>query len=264
LAESQQNKAFRWLAFSSALLVLLASGVAISRLGDDGGDSRVASAPTPGPTGVDDGSGQAGSGEAGAGGGTASGPGAGGASDANAAADSAGAATGVGAPTARTAGGTPTDGSGGANGLSGGTSGAGGTAGGTSPAGGTAGGTSPAGTTAGGGQPDGASGGTEGEPGQDGGQQPGPGGGQDSPPAPSQDPPEQDSRLVAASASAGEGAQGGVAAVAVDGTDLDVDLTLGRDQLVGNHPPSDGTGVSFGGRLLNPPSVSPAFPTVSG
>jgi pilus assembly protein FimV len=260
LAELQRSRAFGWLAFSSALLVLLASGVAISRIGDDDGDSPVASAPTTGPAaGAEDGSGAgaAGSpGEAGTSGAEASGPaGATGASDANA-------ATGGGSGTAKDSGGLTTGGtataagqrtSGGAGSLQG-SSGTSGSTEGTSTGSGTSGSEtsgSGSGDEAATDQPQGT-GGTEDD------------GGQGSPPAPSEQPPEQDSRLIAASASAGEGAQGGVLAAGVDGTNLDVDLTLGRDQLVGNHPPSDGTGVSFGGRLLNPPSVSPAFPTVSG
>lgn len=257
LAEPRQSKAFGWLAFSSALLVLVASVVAISRLGDDDGDRRVASAPTTVPPRVDGETGTA-SGDGGAG---ASGP----ASDANAA---AGAAGGGGTrPTAGTAGGTAAGGRAAAGGerATGGRSGAGSAAAVDSGTG------SPSAAPPRGearadqptGQPDGAGGGTPGG-GQDGGQPPGPGNNEGPPPAPSQEPPEQDTRLVAASASAGEGAQGGVISVAADGTDLDVDLTLGRDQLVGDHPPSDGTGVSFGGRLLNPPSASPAFPTLSG
>jgi hypothetical protein len=59
--------------------------------------------------------------------------------------------------------------------------------------------------------------------------------------------------------SAGEGAQG-----AVVGLDLgndkpaEADVTIGTNQLVGDHPPSDGTGVDFGGRLfVHPPSAIP-------
>lgn len=275
LAELQRSKAFGWLAFSSALLVLLASVVAISRIGDDDGDSRVASAPTTGPTaGAEDGSGAGpagSSGEAGTGGAEASGPaGATGASDANA-------ATGGGSGTAKDSGGLTTGGTATAAGqrTSGGTGSVQGSSGTTGSGEGTSTGSGTSGSeTSGSDMGDGAAteqpqgdtgGGTEGDSGETGqGGDGSSGGGQGSPPAPSEQPPEQDSRLIAASASAGEGAQGGVIAAGVDGTNLDVDLTLGRDQLVGNHPPSDGTGVSFGGRLLNPPSVSPAFATASG
>jgi hypothetical protein len=270
LAESQRSKAFGWLAFSSALLVLLASGVAISRLGDDDANNPVASAPIPGPTtgaAGDSGAGSAESGDAGAGG--VSGPaGATGASDANAATGGgSGTVKGsgglTGGATAAAAGRRTSDGAGSlqespTSGGTGGSSTGSDTSGsGTSGSGSGDGAVPPAGGTTGG---DGGNGGQAGEGSGDGP----PGGGQSPPPAPSDQPPEQDSPLFAASASAGEGAQGGVVGVGVDGTELDVDLTLGRDQLVGNHPPSDGTGVSFGGRLLNPPSVSPAFPTVSG
>jgi hypothetical protein len=269
LAEPQQSKAFGWLAFSSALLVLLASGVAISRLGDDDGDSRVASAPTTGPA-IVDGAGGTDSGEAAGGDGAAaaSGPAGAAASDANAATESA--APAVTAPAGRTARGTSSGarGDSAVNRAAQGSSGTGGSSAGVDPgSGGPSTGTPPSGEDQAG-HAQGGNGGTDGT--GNGGQTPGtggdgsPDGGHESPPAPSQEPPEQDTRLVAASASAGEGAQGGVISVAADGTDLDVDLTLGRDQLVGNHPPSDGTGVSFGGRLLNPPSVSPAFPTLSG
>src|SRR5438309_7919848 len=65
LAESQRSGAYVWLAVSSALLVLLASGVAISRIGDRDHVSRVASTPErPSPTGTDAPSGAAASGAA--------------------------------------------------------------------------------------------------------------------------------------------------------------------------------------------------------
>ena len=66
---------------------------------------------------------------------------------------------------------------------------------------------------------------------------------------------------MAASLSAGEGAQGGVVAVGSDGGGLDAGVTVGTNQLVGNHPPSEGTGVTFGGRFLQPP---PFLPSVLG
>jgi hypothetical protein len=64
---------------------------------------------------------------------------------------------------------------------------------------------------------------------------------------------------VAASVSVGEGAQGGVVALASDGGSLDAGVTVGTNQLVGNHPPSQGTGVTFGGRFLQPPPFLPGF-----
>ena len=66
---------------------------------------------------------------------------------------------------------------------------------------------------------------------------------------------------MAASLSVGEGSQGGVVAVASDGGGLDAGVTVGTNQLVGNHPPSQGTGVTFGGRFLQSP---PFLPSVSG
>jgi hypothetical protein len=86
------------------------------------------------------------------------------------------------------------------------------------------------------------------------------GGGQDSPPAPSQVPPEK-APLATAAVSAGEGAQGAVVGIGL-GNDkpAEADLTIGTNQLVGDHPPSEGTGVTFGGRLLNPPPSLPIIP----
>jgi hypothetical protein len=49
-----------------------------------------------------------------------------------------------------------------------------------------------------------------------------------------------------------------VVAVGVGESNPDADVTVGTTQLVGNHPPSRGTGVMFGGRLLNPPPTLPA------
>ncbi len=66
--------------------------------------------------------------------------------------------------------------------------------------------------------------------------------------------------MLAASASVGQGAQGGVVGVALNGGGPDLDLTVGTDQVVGNHPPSQGTGVTFGGSFFNPPSSGPALP----
>ena len=69
MAELQRSRAYVWLAVSSALIVLLASGVALSRLGNQGRDGDLASAPlNPPATGTDGGSG------GGAVGGSGSGP----------------------------------------------------------------------------------------------------------------------------------------------------------------------------------------------
>ncbi|HEV7864220.1 MAG TPA: hypothetical protein VGR20_16040, partial [Acidimicrobiia bacterium] len=87
----------------------------------------------------------------------------------------------------------------------------------------------------------------------------GSGGGQASPPAPSQQPPEQQA-LVTASVSVGEGANGGVLGLGADGTGPDIDVTVGSNQVIGNHPPSQGTGIMLGGRLFYPPPAIPAPP----
>ena len=79
------------------------------------------------------------------------------------------------------------------------------------------------------------------------------------PPEPSRDRPE-DKALVAFSVSVGEGAQGGVVGVAVTGTTPELDVTLGTSPVVGDHPPSEGTGINFGGRLLHEPPPGFAFP----
>jgi hypothetical protein len=86
------------------------------------------------------------------------------------------------------------------------------------------------------------------------------GGGQDSPPAPSQAPPDT-TPLATAAVSAGEGAQGAVVGIGL-GNDkpAEADVTIGTNPLVGDHPPSEGTGVTFGGRLLNPPPSIPILP----
>ena len=80
------------------------------------------------------------------------------------------------------------------------------------------------------------------------------------PPAPSQIPPDK-TPLATAHVSAGEGAQGAVVGVDLANDELaEADVTVGTDQLVGDHPPSEGTGVDFGGRLfIYPPSASPGL-----
>jgi hypothetical protein len=250
LAEPQRSKAYVGLAFASALIVLLASGVAVSRIGDqDDEGAPVASAPDRAPTGADAGSGDgSGSGSAGSTTPDAGGPGgaggtAAGAADANAATEASSKGSGQSTDSkARNASGTVSTAAGQRNpGASG--SGAAGTQGEGSQTNGAQ--APPGGGDAG--SPQGA------EPG---GSQ---GGGQGSPPAPSQQPPDGDSRLMAASVSVGEGAQGGVVAVASDGASLDAGVTVGDTQLVGNHPPSEGTGVTFGGRFLQPPPFLPSF-----
>jgi hypothetical protein len=66
--------------------------------------------------------------------------------------------------------------------------------------------------------------------------------------------------LVGASVSAGKGDSGGVVGVGVDSTSPNADVTVGTNPLVGNHPPSRGTGITFGGRFLHPPPSIPVLP----
>jgi hypothetical protein len=239
VTDSRLSRAHVGLAVASALVVLLASGVAIFRMGDN--DER--------PSVTATGRAPSGSAPAGAGG-TRRGP----ATDASrtsagaeaagtAGAEAAGAAdalatdqavepplgtTGQGTsstPAAATDAASPSgDGTSGSAPSSGDSQGTG------SPAGGT-----------GGGSPDGGQGGPE------------------APPQPSQDRPE-DKALVAASASAGHGAEGGVVALAITGTTPEADVTVGTSQVIGDHPPAQGTGVNFGGRLLQPPPTVASFP----
>jgi hypothetical protein len=85
------------------------------------------------------------------------------------------------------------------------------------------------------------------------------GGGQEPPPSPSQVPPE-DTPLAAAHVSAGEGAQGAVVGADLgDGQPAELDVTIGTNQLVGDHPPAEGTGVDLGGRLLGSASSPPVL-----
>jgi hypothetical protein len=86
------------------------------------------------------------------------------------------------------------------------------------------------------------------------------GGGQESPPAPSQVPPDE-MPLATAAVSAGEGAQGAVVGIGLGNEKpAEADVTVGTNPLVGDHPPSEGTGVTFGGRLLKPPPSLPILP----
>jgi hypothetical protein len=234
VANGKLSRAQVGLALASALVVLLASGVAISRISERDNESPVATGPSstssslpglgqPGPA---VGSGPAGT--AGVGG------------VAEQAAPVPGQAASGESPvthgvtrTARNA--TGNAGASGA-GASDATTGGATASGSASPNG--------SGAPAGGSQGDGS---------QGGGSQ---GGGQGSPPAPSQQPPEA---LAAASVSAGEGAQGAVVGVGLNGGP-DLDLTVGTNRVVGDHPPSEGTGVTFGGRFLHPPPSLPVLP----
>lgn len=237
------------LALASALVVLLASGVAISRMGDndDEGPSVSASGPTASTFGIE--SGPSGSGPSTGSGSGGSGAGSGGSNGADQAAGAADAlATNPGtespagakakpAPQRRAAAAT---GGGSRSDAETGSAAAAGSSG-------SAGSGEPAAT----GSPDGGTaGGSQGGGGQ---------GGQEAKPKPSQDRPEQ-KPLLAASASVGQGAQGGVVGLAVDGGSPELDVTVGTDQVVGNHPPSQGTGVNFGGRFFDPPPTVPVLP----
>lgn len=69
------------------------------------------------------------------------------------------------------------------------------------------------------------------------------------------------SALLVASVSVGEGAEGAVVGAGLGGPSPDADVTVGDTPVVGDAPPSGGTGIGLGGRLLNPP---PTVPTLLG
>ena len=215
MANGKLNRAQVGLALASALIVLLASGVAISRMSEQDGESPVATGPSSTSSSVP-GLGQQGSAS---GSGTTGEAGTGGAAEqaAPASGEAASAESPVTHGVTRTA--RNATGSAGASASSAPASGA--------PTGsGSAAGSGSSGS----GPPSGAS----------------QGGGQESPPAPSQQPPEP---LANASVSAGEGAQGAVVGAGLDGGP-DVDLTVGSNRVIGDSPPSEGTGVHFGGQLI--------------
>jgi len=218
VANGKLSRAQVGLALASALVVLLASSVAISRMSGQDGESPVATGPSSTSSSVP-GLGQPGTA---VGGGPSGTVGTGGAAEqaAPASAEAASAETPVTHGVTRTT--RTVTGDAGASGSPAAATGA--------STGSSSGSGSPAGSGASGGSPNGGA--------QD--------GGQDSPPAPSQQPPEA---LAAASVSAGEGAQGAVVGIGLNGGP-DFDLTVGSDQVIGDHPPSEGTGVAFGGRLL--------------
>jgi len=209
------------LAAASALVVLIASGVALSRIGghgSGGGSGTTSSTGTTSASGPA--SGSAGASAAGSGAGQPAGP-----------AESAAPAPGgtAGAANAGTA--------------NAGVAKSGAAAGRPAAARGTAAGPaqSPPGSGPG-------AGGSAGSGGSGGNAPPKPQGGE---PAPTP--------LLAVSISAGQGATGGVVGVSLDGTP-DVDVTVGTTPLVGNAPPSQGTGVGIGGRLFQPPPTAAALP----
>jgi hypothetical protein len=223
VANGKLSRAHVGLALASALVVLLASGVAISRISDQTGESPGATGPSStsssmpglGNQGSATGSGPAG----GAAVGSAAGPVA--QATGGAASEVAAATTGAVSRTARTV-----PGAAGRDNAS---------AGGSSPP---AAAGSDSGSTASGGAAD--SGGGSG------------GGGQGSPPAPNRTPAEP---LASASVSAGQGAGGAVVGLGLGNDTLaDPDVTVGTNPVVGDHPPSEGTGVTLGGRFLHPTS----------
>lgn len=249
MADRNLSRAHVGLALASALIVLLASGVAISRLGDDDrGVSTSASGATSSTAGLGSGavdSGPATGAASGAAGGAAAGT-----EQAAGAADALATAAGPTTRSDRPDRSTP-------QGKSASSDRAGSDTASDSPPRTASAESGPAGSGNTAGESAGSS---------TGGSQPGGPGGQGGPeaqpqpqPQPSQDRPEQ-KPLLAASASVGQGAQGGVVGVTLDGGSPELDVTVGTDQVVGNHPPSQGTGVNLGGRFLNPPPTVPLPP----
>jgi hypothetical protein len=66
--------------------------------------------------------------------------------------------------------------------------------------------------------------------------------------------------LFSVAVSAGQGATGGVVAAGIDHSTPDADVTIGTTKVIGDHPPSQGTGITFGGRLIHPPPSIPVLP----
>jgi hypothetical protein len=66
--------------------------------------------------------------------------------------------------------------------------------------------------------------------------------------------------LVGASVSAGKGDSGGVVGIGVDSTTPNADVTVGTNHVVGDHPPSQGTGIGIHGRFFHPPPSIPVLP----
>jgi hypothetical protein len=226
VANGTLNRAQVGLALTSALIVLLASSVAISRISEEDGESPVATGPSstsstlpglgqPGPA-------------------TSSGPASG--ADTGGIAEQPAAASGkAGSEESAVVHGVSRSGRKATGGAS----------------------TSDSSAAAAGASPGAGPGSAPGSDAPGGGSQ---GGGQDSPPAPSQIPPDE-TPLATAHVSAGEGAQGAVVGIDL-GNDkpAEADVTVGTNQLVGDHPPSDGTGVDLGGRFLGAPASVPLLP----
>ena len=227
LAEEQRRGAFVGLAIASAFVVLVASGVAVSRLGSDRSGRVPSDVASPG---TDSGSGPAS-------GATATGEGAAVGSAGTSGALSASAPVPPPVPasgTARVRTGRSTKGPAKGSPVSTGDRAAGGTGSSAAMPGASGGAASGSNAT-----PDGSEGG-------------------EASPDPKATPPDSES-LAAASASVGEGDGGAVAGVGL-GQQPDVDLTLGSNPLVGDAPPSHGTGIGLGGRFLNPPPTIPILP----
>ncbi len=215
------------LAIASALVVLVASGVAVNRLGSDPTDRTAAGAADP----------------------AAQGSGSGPASDATAAGEGAGAAA-TGASGALSSASAPVPppvpASGTARQRTGRSKATGiGSPASTGDPAASAPGNSPAVS-----QPTGGSTGNSG----------GDSAGSGSQEAPDPEGAPDSTTLAAASASVGEGEGGAVAGIGLGGAQPEVDLTIGSNPLVGDAPPSQGTGIGFGGSFFNPPPTVPILP----
>jgi hypothetical protein len=77
------------------------------------------------------------------------------------------------------------------------------------------------------------------------------------PPSPQGEP--DSAALLAASVSVGEGSTGAVVGAGL-GDAPEADVTVGDSRVVGDAPPSGGTAVDLGGRFLHPPPTVPTLP----
>jgi hypothetical protein len=223
LAEQQRRGAYVGLAFATALVVLTASGVAISRLDSDDRPRR--SAETASPAQAPEPSGSPAAGQ------ETSGPPGTAASD-NAAASSSPAPVPPPVPAQRAVRRSAANPSA------------------TSAASPVAAGEG-AGTASGTGDPEStrtSGAGTAPDPSGSGGSQP-----------PSNQGEPESPALLAASVSVGQGANGAVVGAGM-GNSPEADVTVGSNHVVGDAPPSNGTAVEFGGRLLHPPPTIPTLP----
>ena len=260
MTEGTLSRAQVWLAVASALIVLLASGVAVSRIsGRDDGHAASRSLTTGSVPAVGQGGSTTSSGPASA---AADAVAAGATEAASGAASTAAAASGEaanrqaghGTPAVKPRGGAATPSvADGPDGPTGNSAGSGSDESAAAQAASSSQGASS--SSRGGSDSEGAEDGGTPSGSQGGG---GSHGGGESPPAPSGGQPEK--ALVAASLSAGEGAQGGVVGVGVGGSAPEAEVTLGSNQVVGDHPPSQGTGITLGGQFLHPPPSIPVLP----